>query len=577
MKNTLILLFVVSLTTFSISCSTSKQSATQAPTKKEITQQGRYKASDLFVKAIGARELGSLPSALDLLNQAESFDPGDAAIHYEKARTLRAMSRSDEALKEASIAIEIDPKNRWYKILYADLSKENEKYNDYVKTYQELVEEYPNDLDLVNEMAFAYYFTGDYSNAIKSYDKIEGFVGTNESLTMQKVQLYDRINQPEGAVAEFENLISSDPTEPRYYALLAEYCSKRKMDDKAIWAYNKIVEINPNDPYVHISLADFYKKKGDSQKSYEELKLGLSNPDLDLNTSINLLINYYTGELTDEQQKQALELSEILKKTHPDDVMADSFYASMLFENKEYQKASDIFRMIVKENTGNYAIWEKLLFCDLFLEQNELLAADAEVVVDYFPTYPLPYYFAGISNYQLKDYVKAQAYLKSGIDFVVNNNNLLEQFYSSLGDTYHAMDNFAASYEAYDKALAINAENVYVLNNYAYYLSLSSEKLDKAEKMARKAVDLDPYNSNFLDTYAWVLYQQKKYKEALEWIKKAYGNGGAESGVVLEHYGDILFQLGEKEEALNYWKLAKKQKDYSGLLDKKIKDKQLYE
>lgn len=233
--------------------------------------------------------------------------------------------------------------------------------------------------------------------------------------------------------------------------------------------------------------------------------------------------------------------------------------------------------MIVKENTGNYAIWEKLLFCDLFLEQNELLAADAEVVVDYFPTYPLPYYFAGISNYQLKDYVKAQAYLKSGIDFVVNNNNLLEQFYSSLGDTYHAMDNFAASYEAYDKALAINAENVYVLNNYAYYLSLSSEKLDKAEKMARKAVDLDPYNSNFLDTYAWVLYQQKKYKEALEWIKKAYGNGGAESGVVLEHYGDILFQLGEKEEALNYWKLAKKQKDYSGLLDKKIKDKQLYE
>lgn len=577
MKNTLILLFAVSLTVFSISCSSSKQASTQVPSKKEITEQGRYKASDLFVKAIGARELGSLPSALDMLNQAESLDPGDAAIHYEKARTLRAMSRADEALEEASIAIKIDPNNRWYKILFADLSKENEKYNDYVKTYQELVEEYPNDLDLVNEMAFAFYFTGDYANAIKSYDKIEGFVGINESLTMQKVQLYDRINQPEGAVAEFENLISSDPTEPRYYALLAEYCSKRKMDDKAIWAYNKIVELNPNDPYVHISLADFYKKKGDSQKSYEELKLGLANPDLDLNTSINLLINYYTGELTDEQQKQALELSEILKKTHPDDVMADSFYASMLFENKEYQKASDIFRVIVKENTGNYVIWEKLLFCDLFLEQNELLATDAEVVVDYFPTYPLPYYFAGISNYQLKDYVKAQAYLKSGIDFVVNNNNLLEQFYSSLGDTYHALDNFAASYEAYDKALAINPANVYVLNNYAYYLSLSSEKLDKAEKMARKAVDLDPYNSNFLDTYAWVLYQQKKYKDALEWIKKAYGNGGAESGVVLEHYGDILFQLGENEEALNYWRLAKKQKDYSELLDKKIKDKQLYE
>ncbi|HEY9113664.1 MAG TPA: tetratricopeptide repeat protein [Bacteroidales bacterium] len=577
MRNILIIFVTILFSVFLYSCSSSKKTTTQTSSKKEITEKDRYKASDLFVKAIGARELGSLPSALDLLNQAGNFDPDDAAIHYEKARTLRALGRIDEALAESKTAIEIDPDNRWYKVLFADLSKENEKYDDYVYTYQELIKQYPNDLELLNEMAFAYYFTGDYKNAINSYDKIEEIVGISESLTMQKVQLYDRLNQPDGAIAEFEDLIDTDPTDPRFYALLAEYASKRKMDDKALWAYTKIVEINPNDPYVHISLADYYKKQGDSKKSFEELKLGLANPNLDLNTSINLLINYYTGDLTDEQQKQALELSEILKKTHPDDVMADSFYASMLFENKEYQKASDIFRAIVKVNTGNYAIWEKLLFCDLFLEQNQQLAADAEIVVDYFPTYPLPYYFAGISNFQLKDFVKAQAYLQSGIDFVVNNNNLLEQFYSSLGDTYHALENLAAAYEAYDKALSINPENIYVLNNYAYYLSLSSEKLDKAEKMSRKAVELDPYNSSFLDTHAWVLYQQKKYKEALEWIKKAYSNGGAESGVVLEHYGDILFQLGEKEEALNYWKLAKKQKDYSDLLDKKIKDQQLYE
>ena len=563
MKNISIFLFAALLTVLSVSCSSSKKATKKPSTKNEITEQAHYKASDLFVKAIGARELGSLTSALDLLNQAEDLDPGDAAIHYEKARTLQAMKRSDEALEEASIAINIDPKNRWYKILFADLSKENENYDDYVKTYHELVEEYPNDLDLWNELAFAYYFTGDYEKAIKSYDKIEEFVGINESLTMQKVQLYDKVNQPDSAVSEFENLINSDPTDPRYYALLAEYCSKRKLDDKAIWAYNKIVELNPNDPYVHISLADFYKKKGDNEKSYEELKLGLANPDLDLNTSINLLINYYTGELSEEQQKQALELSEILKKTHPDDVLADSFYASMLFENKEYQKASDIFRNIVKVNTGNYAIWEKLLFCDLFLEQNEQLATDAEVVVDYFPTYPLPYYFAGISNFQLNDYVKAQAYLTSGLDFVVNNNALLEQFYSSLGDTYHALDNFAAAYDAYDKALSLNPDNSYVLNNYAYYLSLSSEKLDKAAEMSKKAVDLDPYNSSFLDTHAWVLYKQKKYNEALDWIKKAYSNGGSESG--------------EKDEAEKYWKLAKEQKDYSEFLDKKIKDKKLYE
>jgi tetratricopeptide (TPR) repeat protein len=576
MKN-IIILFISFLSVFTISCSSLKKTTTQVDLSKVVTEKEKYQATDLFIKAIGTRERGSLQAALDLLNQAESIDPTDAAFHYEKARTLNAMNRNDEALSESESAMQIDNRNRWYKVLFANLSKDNEKYDDYVSTYEELVAEYANDLDLLNDMAFAYYFTGNYKKAIESYDKIEEFVGINESLTMQKVQLYDRINQPEGAVEEFENLIGSDPGDPRFYALMAEYCSKRNLDEKAIWAYNKIVELNPDDPYVHISLADFYKKKGDAQKSFEELKLGLSNPNLDLNTSINLLINYYTGELSEEQQKQALELSQILKKTHPNDVMADSFYASMLFENKEYQQASDIFRNIVKENTGNYVIWEKLLFCDLFLEQYEKLATDAEIVVDYFPNYPLPYYFAGISNFQLKDYVKAQAYLVSGIDFVVNNNALLEQFYSSLGDTYHALNNFAASYDAYDNALTINPGNSYVLNNYAYYLSLNGEQLEKAIEMSRKTIEKDPYNSNFLDTYAWVLYKQKKYKDALEWIKKAYSNGGSESGVVLEHYGDILFQLGQKDDALNYWKLAKNQKDFSEFLDQKIKDQLLYE
>ena len=103
------------------------------------------------------------------------------------------------------------------------------------------------------------------------------------------------------------------------------------------------------------------------------------------------------------------------------------------------------------------------------------------------------------------------------------------------------------------------------------------KKLDKAEKMARSAVDLDPYNQNNLDTYAWVLYKLNKFDEALEWIKKAYDNGGESSGVVVEHYGDILYKLNRKEEALEFWKQALTKDDYSDLLNKKINDKTLYE
>jgi tetratricopeptide (TPR) repeat protein len=576
MNKTLIIFFVL---VFSISIPgiAQRRTSRKKQTKKEITERDRYAQADLFMQAMSQKALNNLKKANELLDHALEKNPADAASHYEKAKILEAMGRSDQALEEAQLATTLDSSNKWYKVLYANISKANDQYDTYVAVYEDLVTDYPTDLNFLNELAYAYYFTGDYKNAIVTYDKIEEQVGINERLSIQKVQLYSRTGQTEKAVGEYERLIASRPDDPRYYALLAEFCTKNKMDEKAIWAYEKIVELNPDDPYVHISLAEYYKKQGEDQRAFEELKLGMANKNLSLKTKINLLFSYYSGQLSDEQKKQALELSEILKKTHPDDIMSETFHATMLYENGEYEEARTIFKEIIDENPDNYSLWEQFLFCDLYLEDYKQLATDAEEVIDYFPSYPLPYFFAGIGNFQEKDYVKAQAYLETGIDFVVNNSALLEQFYSTLGDTYNELENYEASYAAYDKVLSLNPENTIVLNNYSYYLSLRSEKLDKAEKMASKAVELDAYNSNNLDTYAWVLYKREKYDEALEWIKKALANGGENSGVVLEHYGDILYKLGKTQEAIEFWVKAKKQKDYSKLLDKKLQNGKLYE
>ncbi|MFK5857183.1 MAG: tetratricopeptide repeat protein [Bacteroidota bacterium] len=539
---------------------------------KELTEKQRYDEADLFAQGLIKKETGNLLEALELFQKALEINPNDDAAYYESARVLTSLGRTDEALIDATKAIKIKPDNIWYKAYYAKILRINEKYDEYVQAYEELVEGNPYDLNFLYELAFAYQFTGDYSNAIDAYDKLEEMVGVNERMTIQKVDFHSKLGNPEAGIVEYEKLIATNPDDPRYYALLAEYCSKNNFGEKAIWAYNKIVEINPNDPYVHISLADYYDKLGEKEKSYDELKLGLSNESLDLKTKINLLVGYYRGELSDEQKKQALELSEILMKVHADDPMANTFYASMLYENGEYEKARPLFKEIVKSKNVTYVIWEQLLFCDLYLEDNQALADDSEECIDYFPNYPLPYFFAGIGNYQIKDFVKAKAFLESGKEFVINNNALLEQFYSTLGDTYNELENYDASYSAYEKVLKLNPENAVVLNNYSYYLSLRNENLDKAKEMAAKAVTIDPYNSNNLDTYAWVLYKLEDYKHALEWIEKAYNNSGNKSGVVCEHYGDILIKLGKKEDALKYWKQAGEKNDFSEFLDGKIKD-----
>lgn len=572
--------YIVSFLIFAIliaSPAAAQKKKRKSKNNTELTEKERYSESDLFSKGLIEKQLGNNVVALELFSQALAIDPNDPAAHYEVSRVLLAMGRNDEALDAAKKATELKPDNRWYKSHFAKASRINENYDDYVKAFAELAEQYPYDLNFVYELAFAYQFTGDYRNSIIAYDKIEDLVGINERITNQKTEFYTKLGEPENGIKEYKKLIASNPDDPRYYAMMAEYCSKNGFDEKAISAYEKIVEINPDDPYVHISLADYYSKKGEVEKSFDELKKGLSNPFLDLKTKINVLVSYYQDKLTDDQKKHALELSEILVDVHKDDPIANSFYASMLYENGEYEKARPLFIDIVNSGKGNYGAWEQLLFCDLYLEDYEKLAKDSEECIDYFPNYPLPYFFAGVGNFQLRDFVKAKAFLESGKEFVVNNNALLEQYYSTLGDTYNELENFEASYESYDKVLKLNPENSVVLNNYAYYLSLRNTNLDKAKTMAAKSVESDPYNSSNLDTYAWVLYKLQDYKEALEWIKKAYNNGGSSSGAILEHYGDILYKLGKESEAFEFWEKAKDTTEYSDFLEKKLVDKKLYE
>ncbi len=122
-----------------------------------------------------------------------------------------------------------------------------------------------------------------------------------------------------------------------------------------------------------------------------------------------------------------------------------------------------------------------------------------------------------------------------------------------------------------------NPENAGVLNNYAYYLSLENQQLDKAERMALKANELSPSNPTYLDTYAWVLYKKGSYNDALIQMEKALKLENNPSGTELEHYGDILYMLNKKTEALEYWKKAQQAGDASDLLPQKIKEGKLYE
>jgi len=157
------------------------------------------------------------------------------------------------------------------------------------------------------------------------------------------------------------------------------------------------------------------------------------------------------------------------------------------------------------------------------------------------------------------------------------DKKLTSSFDTYIADVYHELGNKEKMYEQYDRVLKNDPENVYVLNNYAYFLSLDNERLEDALKMSALTIEKEPKNVTYIDTYAWVLYKLGRYKDAKKWMEKVFSYDKNPQGINYEHYGDILYRLGDTKKAVQNWKKAKKLGETSEFIDQKIKDEKIYE
>lgn len=282
-------------------------------------------------------------------------------------------------------------------------------------------------------------------------------------------------------------------------------------------------------------------------------------------------------ELNRDYKPQLLELTKILVETHPDEARSHAIYGDYLLRERNLEDAISHYAKAIELDKNAFGVWNQLVLTLTDLKQYDELYRTTLSAIELFPTQPVFYLFNGIAAIQKKQYKEAIDVINNGLKLVVDNNALLELFYSNLGDAYYQMGLHAASDSAYDKTLQINPENAYVLNNYSYYLSIRKQKLEKAEKMSKKANELDPDNSAFQDTYGWILYGIGRFEDAKVWMEKAIESGGNGNGVILEHYGDVLFQLGEKEKAMEQWQKAKESGRHSPQLPEKIIEKKIIE
>ncbi len=544
-----------------------------------LSEQEIIKRKSAFMDANKEKILGNPDKAEDNFKKVLEIDPDHAPSMYELGRLYLRQGRAEDAILLMERAVELDPLNVWYQLFMADLYKSTRQFEMVVEVFETLLEYYPEKINYYYDLALSHIILGDYKKAIDAYNRLEEITGVNEQVTIQKQKVYLNMGKPAKALEEIEKLVEVNPSNSRYLQILAESYMTVGEDEKALETYRKIAEVDPENPYIRISLSDYYRQIGDDQKAFEELKLGFANPKLDLDSKVQILLTYYTiDQFYNDKKEQAFELAKILAETHPENTKAKSIYGDLLYRNGQSEEAYKVFLDVVEKDKSNYSVWEQIMFIQNELSKTDELVETSTEVMELFPMQPLPYLFNGFSNSRKKNYENAISSLETGSKLVVGNDVLLAQFYSSLGDTYNQLQDYKKSDEYYEKALKVNPDDEYVLNNYSYYLTLRNENLEKALEMAGKAKDIDPDNPSFQDTYGWALYKMGKYEEAEIWIKKAIAHEEEDSAVLLEHYGDVLYKLGRHDEALQYWQKAKDNGgEASEFLDRKIENKEIYE
>lgn len=543
---------------------------------KPLTRSDSVVVDQLFYQALREKTMENAPAAATLFSQVLEIDPANDASLYELARIRTSQKNDDDARQLLEKAVTVNSDNEWY---WAALAANYEKVNDIPKlenVFKELIRINPDKEDYYTDQARALVLDKKYDEALAVYNQLESKVGKNEEIVFGKQKIYLKQGKLDLAAKDLEELIRENPQAIRPYLQLSDLYNSNNQNEKALKVLEQAGKLGQDNALLHLAFADVYRDKKDYAACFRELKTAFTFPSLKIDEKLRIVSGYFPKFPDPEAKSSALELSKIISQTHPDDARGFTLYGDMLVQNSSYKEAIPVYRKSLELNDQTYAVWEQIIRLELGENQFDQAIKDGEQALSLFPNQAAANYLVGVAYSQKGKVKEALSYFKNAVSLGSIDKELLSQVYAAMGDNYHQLKDEVESDNAYNQSLTNNPDNAYTLNNYAYYLSLRGEKLDKAAEMSRRSNELQPDNASFEDTFAWVLFKQKKYQDAKIWIEKAINHNKNSAGQA-EHYGDILFFLNDTETAVKYWKTAKRLGSNSTVLERKINEKKYME
>lgn len=526
---------------------------------------------------------------MDLYRHCLDINPQAPEALYNMG-LLHLFLRSD-SLGTAYIrqACELDANNPYYLETLAALYLNGRDAGAAIPILEKMASLQSRRSDILSQLVSLYGTVGNADKAISALNRIELLEGPSPQLSIEKFRLYKEKEELDSAFMQLQALCDESPHDMNLRIMVGSQYMQAGDTVKALEIYDEVRRQEPTNTNLQLATMDYLRDSG-KETGYSQMRDSLLyHPDSPTPLRVLLLKSYIADVQRDSTYAPQLCAAFDTLLAHPQEnaevLLMKAAYQT--FSKQPQVEICQTMRQILEVEPGNVtALWELLQY---YAELNDERGVEdiSRRGLNYHPEEIAYAYYLGLALAGQEKLTDAVDVLEQGLRARTENvhPHIVSNVFGALGDIFYKQQKEQEAFAAYDSALVYQDDNIMCLNNYAYYLSLKGEQLDKAEEMSYRTIRAEPDNITYLDTYAWILFMKGDYAHARTYMDKVVNPEKSDEelladeelmGNLIEHAGDIYANLGEMETALRLWKLAKRKGDdtCTPLLRKKIRRKE---
>ena len=517
--------------------------------------QQRY--DNFFLEAIVQREKGNSDAAFDLLHHCVDIDSTRSEAYFYLAQYYGALKQKDKMLGMMKKAVDLEPDNTTYLETLANVYISQRQYAEGIEMLERLYDKSRERDEVLGMLVQLYEQQQDYDNAIRTLNRLETLEGKSERLSFAKSSLFTQKGDKKAAISEMKKLADQYPHDNNYRCLYGNTLYVNGQQKKALAIYHEILKDDPDNRNAQMAMLAHYNEQHDSAAANRLIEEILLNKQSSTEDRVTLM-----RQVIGESERAGGDSTRVLQLFHrmldlPQSDADMALFCATYMNLKKMPKDSigAVLEKAIQIAPDNAAARLQLVSYAWQNEDRDKVIALCKEARQYNPDEMAFYYYQGIAYYQNSQLDEALDAFQNGIGVITQQSDpaIVSDFYAVMGDIMHQKGMDREAYAAYDSCLQWKDDNIACLNNYAYYLSVKGEQLDKAEQMSYRTIKAEPKNATYLDTYAWILFMQKRYSEARIYIDQTLQNDSDTSAVLLEHAGDIYYHVGDTDKALAFW------------------------